>query len=93
MDPHNDVDFEKKNSKFMKVLFQFYINHAGYSKACFLLGDFIRAILSENKNSATLLVNIGWRKNSPQTSRNRPNVPTFFSVRANKFAMWNTGLS
>ena len=40
-------------------------------KAYFPLGDFIRATRSENKNLATSLVKIGWRKNSPRTSRKR----------------------
>ena len=39
------------------------------SKARFPLGEFVRATRSENKNPATLLVKIGWRKNSPRTSR------------------------
>ena len=41
------------------------------SKAYFPLGDFIRATRSENKNPATWLVKISWRKNSPRTSRKR----------------------
>ena len=40
-------------------------------EAYFPLGDFIRATRSENKNPATSLVKIGWRKNSPRTSRKR----------------------
>ena len=41
------------------------------SKARFPLGEFVRATRSENKNPATWLVKIGWRKNSPRTSRKR----------------------
>ena len=40
-------------------------------KARFPLGEFVRATRSENKNPATWLVKIGWRKNSPRTSRKR----------------------
>ena len=41
------------------------------AKARFPLGEFVRATRSENKNPATWLVKIGWRKNSPRTSRKR----------------------
>ena len=41
------------------------------SKARFPLGEFVCATRSENKNPATWLVKIGWRKNSPRTSRKR----------------------
>ena len=40
------------------------------TKAYFPLGDFIREMRSENKNPATWLVKIGWRKNLPRTSWN-----------------------
>ena len=40
------------------------------TEARFPLGDFVRATRSENKNPALWLVEIGWRKNSPRTSKN-----------------------
>ena len=44
------------------------------TKARFPLGEFVRATRSENKNPATWLVKIGWRKKSPRTSRKRSYV-------------------
>ena len=41
------------------------------SKAYLPLGDFVRAMGGENKNSATWLVKIGWRKKFPGTNKNR----------------------
>ena len=43
----------------------------GVPLSLFPLGDFVRAMRGKNKNSATWLVKIGWRKKSPRTSRNR----------------------
>ena len=57
-------DLKKARTPVELIVFVFF-------QAYFPLGDFVRATRSENKYPTTLLVKIGWRKNSPRTSRNR----------------------
>ena len=58
-------------------------------KAYFPLGDFFRATRSENK-----IRQHDWLKLAGEKiHREVGSVPTFLSVRANKFAKWKIGLS